>query len=66
MNWFEEWAKWQVIGGWVMLGLIGSLAVGFAVYLLILWLTTSYKKQHPNKWKYNFYTRQYDRIDNDK
>ena len=49
MNWLEEWAKLEVIGRWIGIGLAALIALAFVVWLAIFLIKWEYKK-HSKKY----------------
>lgn len=36
MDWLNEWAKYEVIGKWIGLGLLALALLGFLIFILII------------------------------
>lgn len=49
MNWLEEWAKIEVIGTWVSIGVIAIAAIFVIVHLIRFWAEDRATKRRLNK-----------------
>lgn len=52
MNWVEEWAKFEVIGKWVGLGILALAALALIVYVIVINVQWAYKK-HSKKYAWD-------------
>lgn len=60
MNWVNEWAKLEVIGKYIALGLLGLVLAIVIIYGLYKWISDVYKS-HSKKYEYNCLLDRYER-----
>ena len=58
MNWVDIWAKWQVIGMWVGIGLVSLVVLAFIVWLAVSAIKYLYKS-HSKKYVWDYYNHEY-------
>ena len=58
MNWLEEWAKLEVIGMWIVIGLLSLVVLPLIVWLVVSGIKYLYKS-HSKKYVWNYRKHEY-------